>query len=150
MIEMIVAMDLDNGIGKDGKMPWDCPEDREFFHKMVKGKNVVVGRKTFETIKPYFEQWDIEDIFVFSKRKNTTIEAIGSLFPDLMVIGGGEIYKEFLPYTDVIYRTVINGRYNCDTFFPDDEARKYFKGGKILLRNERCLIVKFKRNVLTS
>lgn len=126
MINIIVAMDLKNTIGKDNQLPWYIPSDLKHFKKITTGHTIVMGRKTFESIgKPLPNR----DNIILTKNENyvvkgcmvcNSIEEIFSLSKDkeIFIIGGAEIYKIFLPYTDKLYITLIHDKFDGDTFFP--------------------------------
>jgi dihydrofolate reductase len=127
------------GLAKNGKLPWGViSEDVRYFNDKVSGHVVIMGRKTYDTIKneKYFTeklkivvtrkpQEDtkyfafVKDIYAAKKLAEQT-EASGEVF----IVGGGEIYKQMLPYTDRLYLTVIDGNYpNPDTVFPEYESK---------------------------
>ena len=135
MISVVVATDEKGGIGKDNKLMWNIPSDLKRF-KEITTKNqikidndikniVIMGRKTYESIGKELPNranivlslknkcsYSVEDILDYNER-----------FPEeeLFVIGGEEIYKQFLPYADKIYLTKVNGDFGADKFFHFDE-----------------------------
>ena len=135
MISIIVATDEKGGIGKDNKLMWNIPADLKRF-KEITTKNqiginnnikniIIMGRKTCESIGR--ELPDRANIVLSSKNKcSITFEDIldyNERFPEeeLFVIGGEQIYKQFLPYTDKIYLTKVNGDFGADKFFHFNE-----------------------------
>lgn len=128
MISMIVATDKHNIIGIDGSMPWHIPSDLKYFKEYTKGKTVVMGRKTYESMLPYFPEGkevlpgrkkivlSTNDVTLpFSHIINTNgmnvvqiIKEIESVSKDFCVIGGGLIYKLFIDYTEELSLTEIN------------------------------------------
>jgi len=135
MISMISAVSSNLVIGKGGKLPWSLPEDMRFFSKTTKFCPVVMGRKTFESIgRPLKDRTNIiltrdksykqEGCLVFS-----SVEEVVTAFGDknLMVIGGEEIYRQFLPFADRIYLTFIDKEFEGDTFFPDFQDGTWVK-----------------------
>ena len=135
MISIIVATDEKGGIGKDNKLMWNIPSDLKRF-KEITTKNqiginnnikntVIMGRKTYESIGR--ELPDRANIVLSLKNKcSITFEDIldyNERFPEeeMFVIGGEQIYKQFLPYTDKIYLTKVNGDFGADKFFHFDE-----------------------------
>ena len=132
MTSIIVAMDEENGIGKDNIIPWNEPADRYFFHQSTcanetnTNKNVVImGRKTWESLpkKPLYNRHNV----VLSRTISTnTLEetikkwSINKYSGRIWIIGGGEIYKECIDkkLVDYLYITHIPGKYNCNIFFP--------------------------------
>ncbi len=125
-IEMIVAMDDTGVIGKAGGMPWGKPVDGKRFRAKTLGKSVIMGRKTFESIgsKPLPDR---QNIVITSNNNwqsnNVTVahsikEALTKSLHEPIVIGGAEVYRQFLPETSKIYVTVIHGKWEGDTHFP--------------------------------
>ena len=135
MISIIVAIDSTGGIGKDNKLMWNIPADLKRF-KEITTKNqiginnnikntVIMGRKTYESIGR--ELPNRANIVLSSKNKcSYNVEDIldyNERFPEeeLFIIGGEQIYKQFLPYTDKIYLTKVNGDFGADKFFHFNE-----------------------------
>nr|WP_276539150.1 type 3 dihydrofolate reductase [Pseudoalteromonas agarivorans] len=128
---MIAAMANNRVIGLDNKMPWHLPADLQHFKKVTTGKPVVMGRKTFESIgrplpgrrniiitrNSQYSAQGIETV--------TTPEAALELVKaeeEVMIIGGGNIYQQFLPSADRLYLTFIDLEVEGDTQFPDYKA----------------------------
>ncbi len=128
-ISLIVAMNKDNVIGVDNKLPWYIPEDLKYFKQNTLGKPVIMGRKTFESIGkalPERKNIVITRNADFHAQDITTVsslnEAIGltSAEPEVCIIGGGEIFKQALPLANKLYITVVKYRIkNPTTFFPN-------------------------------
>ena len=129
-IIMIVARDSMNGIGKSNGIPWHYPEDMRHFHRTTRGHNVVMGRKTWESIggkalpdrtniilsESHIPGYD-NGVFFYQSEKGI-FEIIEDVEEDFYIIGGQQIYEQFLPHADEIITTEIPGNYECDTFFP--------------------------------
>ena len=127
MLSLIVAVGENNEIGKGGKMPWHLPADLKHFKALTLGKPVIMGRRTFEAIgKPLTERRNI----VVSRNpafRAPGCETAASLVDalvlaagvrEIMLIGGGELYREALPRAQRIYLTRVHARFDADTFFP--------------------------------
>lgn len=128
-VSIIVAMSTNRAIGNDNKLLWNLPADMEWFKKHTLGKTVIMGRKTFESIgRPLPNRNNI----VLTRDKNFKAEGvvvvhdlesvmriINSIYDEVMVIGGAEIYKMFLPLTNRIYLTTVEGTFAGDTYFPE-------------------------------
>ncbi|WP_436410534.1 type 3 dihydrofolate reductase [Vibrio pectenicida] len=145
VISMIVALtgDLSNGkdnphvIGNENAMPWHLPADFAWFKKHTLGKPVVMGRKTFESIGRPLP--DRRNIVItrnpeFSADGVTIVSSLGGALAEVgdcnevMIIGGGSIYKECLPLANRLYITFIKAELSGDTFFPkwsDDYQETY-------------------------
>ncbi len=131
-IAMIAAMTKDRVIGLKGDMPWHLPDDLKFFKSKTTGKPVIMGRKTFESIgsRPLPNRPNI----VISRNVDLTIpnaEVFQSIEqalekyegePEVIIMGGGELYRQMLPKADRLYLTLIDAKIEGDTFFPDWRA----------------------------
>ena len=127
MLSLVVAAGERNEIGKAGKMPWHLPADLRHFKALTLGKPVIMGRRTFEAIgKPLPLRRNIV-VTRDSQYRATGCEAAHSFTealvlaagaPEIMVIGGGEIYREALPRAQRIYFTRVHAHFEADTFFP--------------------------------
>lgn len=131
IISMIAAMANNRIIGEDNQMPWHLPADLQHFKRVTMDKPVVMGRKTFESIgRPLpgrrnvvitrnasYEADGIEVV--------TSPEAALSLLEgveEVMIIGGGNIYSQFLASAQRLYLTFIDLDVAGDTQFPDYQA----------------------------
>ncbi|MFC5284030.1 dihydrofolate reductase [Pedobacter alpinus] len=126
-LSLIVATDEENGIGKNNQLLWHLPNDLKFFKKVTSGHTIIMGRKTYDSIgKPLPNRRNI----VISRQANLQINGV-EIYPNLdaaiasckneeecFVIGGGEIYKQALPFVKQIYLTKVASTFNADTFFP--------------------------------
>lgn len=162
MISIIVAVDESGVIGSGGKIPWDFPEDREYFKKITSGGIVIMGRRTFEEIGfPLPNRYNI----VVSVSRNfsgenlrTAVSLDNALelaenyarennIDNIFLCGGEKIYEQGMKYVQRMYITEIKGKYQGDAFFPkfDSERfrlseRTYVCGGKLAFCvYERCL-----------
>ena len=127
MLSLIVAVGENNEIGKHGRMPWHLPADLKHFKTLTLGKPVIMGRRTFEAIgKPLPQRRNIvvtRNPTFHSQGCETTASLTDALVlavgaPEVMVIGGGEIYREAFPRAQRIYLTRVHARFEADTFFP--------------------------------
>lgn len=139
----IVAHDKNFLIGGDNKLLWNLPEDLKRFKKITSNSTIIMGRKTFESIgRPLPNRLNV----ILTSDKNYkqegcliyhTMEDIVSDFSDdgeVFIIGGGEIYKLFLPFINRIYVTLVDGEYKGDTYFP-----KYNKDGWNMFYQEKMI-----------
>jgi len=123
----IVAHDPQLVIGKEGKLPWHYSEDLKYFKRTTMGHPIIMGRKVFEGLseKPLPGRENI----VLSRSKSYEHVLTFSSFDKALdhveeeeivfLIGGGEIYKQFLFRVDKLYVTEIHQAYEGDTFFPE-------------------------------
>ena len=134
-ISLIAAMARNRCIGKDGTLPWRIPEDLRYFKETTMGKPLVMGRKTLESFggrllpgRPHFvvsrqADFEVEGLNAFSSVEAALLaakrEARTMGEDEIMVIGGGEIYKQTIDQADRIYLTEVDAVVEGDTFFPD-------------------------------
>lgn len=127
MISLIVAHDKNQVIGYENKMPWHLPGDLQYFKDMTMGKPIIMGRKTFESIgRPLPGRRNI--VITRNEAYSASgIETVPSLdaalalvneVPEIMVIGGAQIFELALPLADKLYITLINNEFKGDTYFP--------------------------------
>jgi len=130
---MIAAVPKNNVIGANGGMPWYLPSDFKFFKATTLGKPLVMGRKQFETVgKPLPGRTNIlvtrqqgyqpEGVIVINDFE-AAIEhaktiAVADGVDEIMIIGGGEIYKMAMPIADRLYITHIDAEPEGDIVFP--------------------------------
>ncbi len=131
MISIICIIAKNRAIGYRNKLLYNIPEDMEHFRKITVGHTVIMGQKTYESIgRPLPERINI----IISNEPNFT--ATGSLVShsieqalklaggeekqEIFIIGGGQIYKQFIDLADKLYLTVVDDEpEQADTFFPD-------------------------------
>ena len=128
-MELIVAVYDDWGIGKDGTQPVALSADRKFFRETTKGAMVIVGRKTLadfpggrplpNRVNVVLTRQGVETEGVVICHSPEEAVALAKDAPRAMVIGGGSIYKQMLPYCDTAYVTKVHTTPESDTFFPD-------------------------------
>lgn len=125
---MIVAKSKNNVIGKDNKLIWDIPEDLRYFKEKTTGKTVVMGRKTHESIgRPLPNRRNI--VLTRSKESNELlgVDVLNSVSDvldtakteDVVIIGGSNVYEQFLEFCDIIYITEVDHYFEGDSFFPE-------------------------------
>lgn len=138
-MNIIVAIDKNNGIGKDNDLLVHISEDMKFFKETTTGNVVIMGRKTLESFpnkKPLKNRINI----VISSNKNLKID--GAIVVDsisdaiteakkynkeIFVIGGASIYNQFIELVDNLYVTKINKNFEADTFFPIIDKKKWIE-----------------------
>lgn len=140
-LSAIAAMSSNRAIGKDNDLPWRLPEDLQFFRDKTKGRAMIMGRKTFESLpggKPLPKRLHI----VISRRADYRPEGaivVASLDlaiaeaerqraqwgDEAFVIGGGEIFALALPRLDCMYLTEIHREFAGDAFYPNWKADEF-------------------------
>ena len=134
-IALIAARDQKGAIGKDGDLPWRLPDDLRHFKKRTLGCPVVMGRKTWESL-PFplpgrrnlvltrQDTYPAEGAEVFQD-VDALLQAIGDA-EKVYVIGGGEIYRMFLPHADELDVTEVETEVSgADAFFPAVEGSEW-------------------------
>ena len=134
IISLIAAVAKNGVIGKNNALPWHLPADMKHFRDLTRGKPVIMGSKTFESIgKPLPNrlnivlssdpQYKVEGVTVVGSIDDA-LNAAGDV-PEIMVIGGGSIYKQFLPRANRIYLTLIHADFEGDAFFPEYDKNEW-------------------------
>ena len=147
---IVVATGKNGEIGSKGKLLWSIPSDLKHFKDITtsgKISMVIMGRKTYESLPTYpsslpnrissvitskaslLEESEYDEYVVFFENMEEVLKIIEGCEKDLgldneyFIIGGGTIYKQFLPLCDKIYLTEIDQEFpEADTYF------KYNKG----------------------
>lgn len=129
-LSLIAAIGRSGELGLDNHLLWKIPEDLSFYREFTYYQNIIMGRKTFESMPAVALQ--NRNIFVLSRKKidhycdaNVFIN-IEELIKyininndqSFIVVGGSQIYRELLPYVDTMYLTEIDENAEADTFFP--------------------------------
>lgn len=126
----VVAMDDRRGIGLRGTIPWRLPADLRHFKQVTMGHPILMGRKTFESLgRPLPGRQNIvltrsvdyqaEGVRVIHNLAE--LEQIELQDPEVMVIGGAQIYELLLPFMGKLHVSHVPGCYEADTFFPPFE-----------------------------
>ncbi len=125
---IIVAIAENNAIGKNNELLWHISDDLKRFKKITAGHTVIMGKKTWESlpVRPLPNRRNIvisddpTDDFKGAETVYSIQEALEQSDPDeeSFVIGGGSIYKQFMPYCDTLYITRVHESFDADTFFP--------------------------------
>jgi len=134
IISFVVAMGKNRVIGKDNSLPWSLPADMKHFKDLTTGKPIIMGRKTFESIgKPLPNRTNIiitrdqaykaEGCIVVNSIDAALLAVEGN--EEVMVIGGAQIYKEFLPKANKIYLTIIETDFEGDAYFPEYDIEEW-------------------------
>ena len=128
VISIIAAMGQNRVIGKDNALPWKLPADLKHFQELTMGKPVIMGRRTFESLKAAlpgrknivmaFEKgYEALDCVVVNSLKEALAAALGA--EEAMVCGGASVYAQFLPRANRMYLTLIKGDFEGDVYFPE-------------------------------
>jgi dihydrofolate reductase len=130
MISLITAMDRNRNIGLNGDMPWgkEMKADLRRFKELTNGKPVIMGMKTYNSlpIKPLPNRKNIvltrdPRVKMWGPYLARSVEealAAAGTEKEVFIIGGAQIYEQFLPYADKIYVTKVLAHLEGDTKFP--------------------------------
>ena len=150
-MELIVAVYADWGIGCGGTQPIALSADRKFFRETTKGCMVIAGRRTVEDFpgkKPLpgrenlllTRQGGDYPGFTLCENVEQVLEKTKNA-PRAMVIGGGSVYRQLLPYCEKAYVTKLEADVKCDTWFPNLDESPDWKLTRILGSGEENGIV---------
>ena len=136
MFSLIACIGKNREIGKSGKLVFNIKKDMQFFRKTTLDHTVVMGYNTWKSLpgklrnrknlvvseKPVENADDtISDLDVYIAKNKDTDE-------EIFIIGGGTIYKQFLPHAKNLYLTEVDSSDpDADTFFPEFNQSKYSK-----------------------
>lgn len=144
-------------MGKDGNLPWCCPEDMTYFREQTRGHLVVMGRKTADSLlralpnRKNFVLTRQDEYprsgFIHTKNIEQVIDYANQMAPEkhIFVIGGAEIYSLLRDYVDELHHTIIAGDYEVDTYFPRDFVPGHFIADQVVELSERARVVTWKR-----
>lgn len=172
-MEAIYATDINNGLSKDGVIPWKSKKDMSFFMNKTKNNVVIMGRNTYfslpDNVRPLKNRLNIvltnkpeeyrahkEVIFTNNNNIHNSIikyrENYQQMFPYLSsnfkiyIIGGKNIYEQFIPLCERVWVTRIKKDYSCDLFL-DYDFSKQFKEN-ILDEDDELIIYEYMKKVI--
>ena len=130
MLSIIVAIAKNNAIGKDNKLLWHLPEDLKRFKRLTTGHNIIMGRKTFESLGRVLPnrhhiilcndaKLNIEDENVEILDDISKLDKYINSEEENFVIGGATMYKLLMPYAKKMYITEIDKDFDGDVYFPE-------------------------------
>lgn len=124
MIKIIAAIGKNNELGKDGRLLWNLAADLKNFKNLTDGQTVAMGRKTFESLPPKFRPLPNRKNIVLTRDKTWSHENVETVsdfseLKDAWIIGGGEIYKQFINIAAELHITHVDGDFEADTHFPE-------------------------------
>ncbi len=137
MISLIAAVAANRAIGRDNKLLWHLPEDMRHFRETTRGKPVIMGRKTWESLPESFRPLPARLNIVLSR--NPAFPAPGAMLAgsladairlagnatEVFVIGGARLYEQALPLAQRLYLTEIEESLEGDVFFPELPAGEW-------------------------
>ena len=134
-ITIIVAAAENNAIGKNNNLIWNLPNDLKRFKKLTSGHSIIMGRKTFDSFPGLLP--NRRHIIISNKSKdsfqenvivvNNIDDALKAAEDDEnpFIIGGGQIYKLAMDFSNKIELTRVHEKFEADTFFPEIDETKW-------------------------
>ena len=129
MISIIVAVSEDWGIGKDNELLWHISEDLKRFKRLTTGNTVIMGKKTWESLprKPLPGRKNIvltdnpKEIIENAVTCYSIDDALSKCSSDeeIFIMGGGSIYRQFMPLADRLYISHVHKKAPADIYFPE-------------------------------
>jgi len=144
-IDLIAAVSMNSAIGRKNNLPWRLPSDLKHFKEYTMGKAILMGRKTFESLpgllhgrttivissdynciqkkvdefKEIYPNTDMPEIMHAPSLEHFFSCDLDKLFDDIVVVGGGTIYKQMYPFIDKMVLTIVETDIaEADVFFP--------------------------------
>ncbi len=136
-LALIAAISENNCIGKQGKLPWNIPEDMKHFKDLTLGHTVLMGRKTWESLPPKFRPLPQRKNIVITRDQayqvpegvvvcQSITQVLEQFSNDIvLVIGGAEIYKQTIDIADTLYITHVHKHVDGDAFFPPIDHKQW-------------------------
>lgn len=133
-IKIISALSSNFVIGNDGKIPWFIKGELKRFKDLTLNHNVVMGRKTYDSIGKILEQ---RNNIIISKNSSLIIKdakvvssfedalTVCDTSKDIFIIGGSKIYEIALSYSEYLILTIIHKKFKGDTFFPKYDLSRW-------------------------
>lgn len=133
-ISLIVAVAENGVIGANGQLPWKLSSDLKTFRRLTMGKPIIMGRKTFQSLKgpldgrdnivlttdPFFDADGVSIVHTFADALTLARTlALTRGADEIMVIGGAEVFRVALPQAGRIYWTTVHASPDGDVLFPD-------------------------------
>lgn len=129
MISIIVAVSEDWGIGKDNELLWHISEDLKRFKRLTSGNTVMMGKRTWESLPrrplPGRKNIVLTDVPNEKIDGSVTVYSIEDALSkcvkgeEIFVIGGGSVYRQFMPIADRLYITHVHKKTPADIYFPE-------------------------------
>lgn len=127
---MIVAVAANKVMGRNNKLPWDIPEDLQYFRTTTAGHAVIMGRKTHESIGRPLPRctniivtrdasYESPKCIVVQSLPEAIDKAKETESEEIFIIGGAEIFRQSMDLADRLYLTLVHADVEGDTYFPD-------------------------------
>jgi dihydrofolate reductase len=134
MISLIVAVAKNGVIGDKNRLPWRLSADLRYFKSLTMGKPIIMGRNTWESLPGILpgrrhivitrdQDYRAEGCELVHSL-DEALEVAGEV-PEVMIVGGGVLYRQTLPRADRLYLTRVEADVPGDTFFPDIDRHQW-------------------------
>jgi len=134
-ISIIVAIAKNFAIGRNNQLLWHIPADLKRFKRITAGHQVIMGKLTYLSLpnRPLINRKNI----VISDQPGEVFEGCTTVYSieeamnlcndqeESFIIGGGSVYRQFLPFCNKLYITLVNKDFEADTFFPEIDFAKW-------------------------
>ncbi len=157
-MNIIAAADLNWGIGKDGDLLDNIPEDMKFFREKTANSAVIMGKNTllsFPSQKPLPKRLNIvltrdktfaPEGVVVARSIDEAVEIAKKEYADdrIFFIGGEAVYREAVNYADTAFITKIDKEYEADRFLVDfDSLENWYVASEEMLKTEKGIYITF-------
>ena len=144
-IAIIAAVAKNRVIGRDGRIPWDLPEDRVHFRELTMGNVIVMGRRTYEEIGHPLSgrtTYVLSSTLQIEEENCHTAASLAEVLEreperDIFICGGASLYQEAMFVADRLYLTELSWEVEGDTYFPEIDE-KMFHVTKQTVKKENC------------
>ena len=167
MLSLIAAVARNRAIGKDNRLLWHLPEDMRHFREITRGKPLIMGRKTWESLPEKFRPlpgrlnvvvsrdplYPATGAILASSLEAALRQAYSACSPsaEIFVIGGAELYRQALPLADRLYLTEVDEDFAGDTFFPEvspEEWQEHERQPLLAASGIRLAFVEYRRKAV--
>lgn len=136
-INLIVAASTNNAIGKNNDLLWHLPNDMQFFKQATWGMPVIMGRKTFESLKgkplngrlnivlTQQKNFEAKGVVIVQNLDDALFVAKEHSYNQVYIIGGGELYKQTIKKANTILLTRVHTKMDGDVFFPEFDTNDF-------------------------
>ncbi len=144
-ISAIAAIGQNRELGKDNQLLFKIPEDFKRMKALTIGHPIIMGRKTFESIGRVLpgrtniiisrdKNYKVEGAIVCLSLEEAIKKSIEYPVNEIFIFGGGQIFEQAMPVVNRLYLTVVQGKFEADTFFPE-----YKEFTKVIEKEERAI-----------
>jgi dihydrofolate reductase len=143
LITLVAAMGRNRAIGLDGVLPWHLPRELRHFKEITMGRPIVMGRRTWQSIGralPGRQNVVVTRDASLRAEGCDIVHSLGEAVArsegtEVMIIGGGQLYREALPHADRMILTLVDHEPPADTWFPEWDPGEW---SEVAVRNERA------------